>query len=140
MAHKLWTHLGCSSTQFTCSNGQCVPISARCNNVNECTDGSDEQNCGMKIVFYMYWMTNHRKEISKFFQNIHINRLILTFKGCAANQFMCTNGACIPVTSRCDGVGNCHDNSDERNCGKIENVCIYLKWIFDRFQKVFNFN
>ena len=37
---------GCTAAQFTCSNGQCVPLSARCNNVNECNDGSDEQNCG----------------------------------------------------------------------------------------------
>ena len=44
--HLLQLLLGCSSTQFTCSNRQCVPISARCNNVVECTDGSDERNCG----------------------------------------------------------------------------------------------
>ena len=37
---------GCTSNQFTCSNGQCVPSSSRCNNVRECTDGSDESNCG----------------------------------------------------------------------------------------------
>ena len=43
-------YLGCTSVQFTCANGQCVPVSARCNNVRECTDGSDEQNCGMILI------------------------------------------------------------------------------------------
>lgn len=37
--------IGCTSAQFTCANGRCVPISARCNGVNECGDNSDEQNC-----------------------------------------------------------------------------------------------
>ena len=43
-------------TQFTCGNGQCVPLSARCNNVNECSDGSDEQNCGkFKLIGYVIY-------------------------------------------------------------------------------------
>ena len=37
---------GCSINQFTCTNGPCVPATARCNGVNECFDGSDEFNCG----------------------------------------------------------------------------------------------
>ena len=43
---------GCSATQFTCSNGECVPLTAICNNINECTDGSDEQNCGTVKTYY----------------------------------------------------------------------------------------
>ena len=43
---------GCTTTQFTCSNGQCVPLTARCNNINECADGSDEQNCGTVKTYY----------------------------------------------------------------------------------------
>ena len=50
----VYTLLGCTVAQFTCANGQCVPISARCNNVNECSDGSDEQNCGkFKEIAYV---------------------------------------------------------------------------------------
>ena len=37
---------GCAETQFTCTNGQCVPNEARCNNIRECRDGSDEFSCG----------------------------------------------------------------------------------------------
>ena len=42
---------GCTSNQFTCANGQCVPSASRCNNVRECSDGSDELNCGMACYF-----------------------------------------------------------------------------------------
>ena len=37
---------GCLANEFTCNNGQCVPSTARCNGRYECTDGSDESNCG----------------------------------------------------------------------------------------------
>lgn len=36
---------------------------------------------------------------------------------CGANSFSCGNGKCIPNSYRCDGVDDCHDNSDEGNCG-----------------------
>ncbi|XP_075160932.1 uncharacterized protein LOC142233787 [Haematobia irritans] len=32
----------CTLSQFSCSNGRCVPLSKYCNNVNDCGDGSDE--------------------------------------------------------------------------------------------------
>lgn len=37
---------------------------------------------------------------------------------CSAQEFQCSNGACINRDYRCDGVPNdCSDNSDETNCG-----------------------
>ncbi|XP_065104474.1 low-density lipoprotein receptor-related protein 8-like isoform X2 [Paramisgurnus dabryanus] len=35
----------CSKSDFTCANGECVPISWRCDNSNDCKDGSDELGC-----------------------------------------------------------------------------------------------
>ena len=35
----------CSKSQFTCSDGFCIDILARCDNVNDCRDKSDEANC-----------------------------------------------------------------------------------------------
>ena len=43
---KYTVYLGCNSTQFRCSNGQCVTSSFRCNGrTGGCSDGSDEKNC-----------------------------------------------------------------------------------------------
>lgn len=41
---------------------------------------------------------------------------------CGSNSFSCTNGKCVPHNYQCDGVDDCHDNSDEANCGANSNV------------------
>ena len=42
---------GCSEGTYQCSDGQCIPISLYCDFRKDCLDGSDEQNCGMYIIF-----------------------------------------------------------------------------------------
>ena len=37
--------LGCDSDEFTCDNGQCVPLNYLCDTDNDCGDYSDEQGC-----------------------------------------------------------------------------------------------
>lgn len=36
----------CSSNQFQCVDGPCINIDKRCNEVEDCSDGSDEFLCG----------------------------------------------------------------------------------------------
>lgn len=38
-------HSECSSDQFKCHNGVCIPISLRCDGPKHCNDLSDEENC-----------------------------------------------------------------------------------------------
>ena len=35
----------CDPEKFTCSNGQCIPQGWICDDTEDCTDGSDEENC-----------------------------------------------------------------------------------------------
>ena len=35
----------CSSQQFQCQDGGCVPLAFHCNNITDCTGGSDEADC-----------------------------------------------------------------------------------------------
>ena len=35
----------CLQEEFSCDNGQCVPIQVRCDDVQNCVDGSDEDSC-----------------------------------------------------------------------------------------------
>lgn len=37
----------CSTDQFQCDNGQCIDLAQKCNELDECGDGSDEIDCGL---------------------------------------------------------------------------------------------
>ena len=45
---------GCNSSQFECTNGQCISSSSRCTGVRTCSDGSDEMNCCRLCILYLY--------------------------------------------------------------------------------------
>lgn len=36
----------CGRDQFSCTSGQCVPLDFVCDGDYDCSDRSDEQNCG----------------------------------------------------------------------------------------------
>ena len=36
----------CRPTQYRCGNGECIDASGVCNNKLECSDNSDEMQCG----------------------------------------------------------------------------------------------
>ena len=41
-------------SEFTCYNGECIPKTKRCDNIIDCSDNSDEDNCKAIIVNDMY--------------------------------------------------------------------------------------
>ena len=47
---KLHLSVGaCSDVQFTCWNDACISLSLHCDGVKDCTDNSDEIECGVYI-------------------------------------------------------------------------------------------
>ena len=60
-----------------------------CDNYDDCGDNSDEQGCGIVIIF------------------------------CESDEFTCDNGDCVPSDYECDDFDDCGDNSDEQGCGIV---------------------
>ncbi|XP_013794618.1 uncharacterized protein LOC106478607 [Limulus polyphemus] len=51
----------CSSTEFTCMNGQCIPTNQVCDSYNDCDDQSDEPNgCNSQCTENEHQCTNGR--------------------------------------------------------------------------------
>lgn len=43
--------IGCSLSEFACTNGQCIPSSKYCDRINDCHDNSDEPRfCTRKYI------------------------------------------------------------------------------------------
>ena len=41
--------LACTSGQWQCDNGNCISSNWVCDNYNDCSDGSDEEDCSRKL-------------------------------------------------------------------------------------------
>jgi len=50
----------CNKTEFACHDGDCVPISHRCNGENDCNDETDEQRCQT-----LYWEDGNKDAYSE---------------------------------------------------------------------------
>ncbi|CAL4061837.1 unnamed protein product [Meganyctiphanes norvegica] len=89
--------ISCPSGEFMCKDDshKCIRDSWRCDDEDDCSDGSDEKNC-------------YTTDIS-----------------CPSGEFMCKDSShkCIRESWRCDDEDDCSDGSDEKNCSTTDISC-----------------
>ncbi|XP_039758117.1 uncharacterized protein LOC120632332 [Pararge aegeria] len=130
---RLLTQAACSSEDWRCRNGFCVPSTARCDGSIQCYDRSDEMHCDCDLT--KQFRCGH--SISCFPNKKMCDGSIDCWDGfdelnctieCPEDQFTCTDGQCIMSSRFCDGLADCADGSDEPQgcdaaCGTHEIQC-----------------
>ncbi|XP_018579962.1 putative vitellogenin receptor [Anoplophora glabripennis] len=117
----------CTANQFACRNGNCVPTSLRCNENNDCGDGSDEDSCDLILCKEpVFFRCKNKRCISKSFvcdgeddcgdfsDELKCSGQISKPVTCEKSQWQCTDKKlCIPKDFVCNGEVDCADHSDE---------------------------
>uniref|UniRef100_A0A224Z239 Low-density lipoprotein receptor n=1 Tax=Rhipicephalus zambeziensis TaxID=60191 RepID=A0A224Z239_9ACAR len=108
----------CTRDEFLCADRRmCLPRSFVCDCENDCEDGSDETDCGMTCKSGGTTVSGKAtgRPISPGSWPVSTTPSSL----CAApGEFSCgsSNGSCIPRLLLCDGVPDCPNAEDERQC------------------------
>uniref|UniRef100_A0A1A9VH13 Uncharacterized protein n=1 Tax=Glossina austeni TaxID=7395 RepID=A0A1A9VH13_GLOAU len=92
-----FTESSCDEGRFRCNNGNCIPNRWRCDQENDCADGSDETP-----AMCMNYCKHHEIKCKNGEQ-------------------------CIPISWKCDGSPDCRDKSDEENCLAVPSTPKYQK-------------
>lgn len=122
----------CSVGQFVCANSRCVSLSARCDAVDDCEDGSDETSCWNCTNGSFHCVASESCVSSSSVcdgrpdcadgadEQLDMCTSFSNAQACARSEFTCTNGQCVPNSWRCDHSSDCKDGSDEENCDHNE--------------------
>uniref|UniRef100_A0A8B9K1I4 Transmembrane serine protease 7 n=1 Tax=Astyanax mexicanus TaxID=7994 RepID=A0A8B9K1I4_ASTMX len=102
----------CPEGHFLCTTGLCVEKERRCDGLDDCQDESDEVYCCMST----FLISEQTKDIPL---NTEMEQLE-NKTSCSGIRYQCSSGTCIlKKNAKCDGVFDCLDHSDEKDCGKF---------------------
>uniref|UniRef100_A0A3B5QE31 Low density lipoprotein receptor-related protein 8, apolipoprotein e receptor n=1 Tax=Xiphophorus maculatus TaxID=8083 RepID=A0A3B5QE31_XIPMA len=125
--HAKGTHTEseCEIGQFQCKSGVCIPSLWRCDDDNDCSDSSDEENCPKKTCattdfackngqcLPARWRCDGEPECADGSDEADA---ICNENACPSKDFHCRNGKCVAPIFVCDGDDDCGDASDEDKC------------------------
>ncbi|XP_041361911.1 G-protein coupled receptor GRL101-like [Gigantopelta aegis] len=131
---------------FNCSNGEIIWESRKCDRHPDCSDGSDEQNCGVTSTCgdTQFRCKSNDQCISwDFYCDFIIDcvdksdETMCVPRPCDDGEWRCSNNQCINSLKVCDLKRDCHDGSDELNCHRCkgfhctDGACIPYSWQCD---------
>ncbi|KAM5248302.1 low-density lipoprotein receptor-related protein 8 isoform 7-T7 [Ctenodactylus gundi] len=120
----------CEKDQFRCQNERCIPSVWRCDEDNDCSDNSDEDDCPKKTCadndftcddghcISERWKCDGEEECSDGSDEWEST---CTRQVCPAEKLSCgpTSHKCVPASWRCDGEKDCEGGADEAGCATL---------------------
>lgn len=61
----------CDSTYFRCHNAHCIPGRWFCDDDQDCSDGSDESECGKSLIIYLHFHKGNYSSLFYFKENVY---------------------------------------------------------------------
>ncbi|XP_036111914.1 low-density lipoprotein receptor-related protein 8 isoform X6 [Molossus molossus] len=124
----------CEEDQFRCQNERCIPSVWRCDEDDDCSDNSDEDDCPKKTCMDSdftcdnghcipeRWKCDGEEECSDGSDEFEAT---CTKQVCPAEKLSCgpTSHSCVPASWRCDGEKDCESGADEAGCATSLGTC-----------------
>uniref|UniRef100_A0A673TM77 LDL receptor related protein 8 n=1 Tax=Suricata suricatta TaxID=37032 RepID=A0A673TM77_SURSU len=123
----------CEEDQFRCRNERCIPSVWRCDEDDDCSDNSDEDDCPKKTCadsdftcgnghcIPERWKCDGEEECPDGSDEAETT---CTLGTCHGDEFQCGDGTCVPTAKRCNQEQDCPDGSDEAGCLQGLNECL----------------
>ncbi|XP_017359890.1 low-density lipoprotein receptor-related protein 8 isoform X9 [Cebus imitator] len=124
----------CEEDQFRCRNERCIPSVWRCDEDDDCSDHSDEDDCPKKTCadsdftcdnghcIRERWKCDGEEECP---DGSDESEATCTKQVCPAEKLSCgpTSHKCVPASWRCDGEKDCEGGADEAGCAASLGTC-----------------
>ncbi|XP_045333415.1 low-density lipoprotein receptor-related protein 8 isoform X6 [Leopardus geoffroyi] len=124
----------CEEDQFRCRNERCIPSVWRCDEDDDCSDNSDEDDCPKKTCadsdftcgnghcIPERWKCDGEEECPDGSDEAETT---CTKQVCPAEKLSCgpASHKCVPASWRCDGEKDCESGADEAGCATSLGTC-----------------
>ncbi|XP_036033542.1 low-density lipoprotein receptor-related protein 8 isoform X5 [Onychomys torridus] len=117
----------CEEGQFRCRNERCIPSVWRCDEDNDCSDNSDEDDCPRRTCADSDFTCDNGHCIPERWKcdgdeecpdGSDESKATCSREECPAEKLSCgpTSHKCVPASWRCDGEKDCEGGADEAGC------------------------
>ncbi|KAJ8378481.1 hypothetical protein AAFF_G00239450 [Aldrovandia affinis] len=128
------TTTDCETGQFQCRNERCIPTIWRCDDDDDCSDNSDEENCPKKTCATTdfackngqcvpaRWRCDGEPECPDGSDEADST---CSRQTCPPEKFDCGGPThkCVSLSWRCDGERDCENGADEEECAADSKAC-----------------
>eukprot|EP00063_Salmo_salar_P070099 XP_014044934.1 PREDICTED: low-density lipoprotein receptor-related protein 8-like isoform X5 [Salmo salar] len=125
----------CEEGQFQCNNRRCIPTIWRCDDDDDCSDNSDEENCAARKTCAPAefacangqcvpgrWRCDGEPECPDGSDEADAT---CSKQTCSPEKFDCggSTNKCVSLSWRCDGERDCENGADEEDCAAGNKAC-----------------